>query len=354
MVWDYIVVGQGLAGSILSYYLLSHNRTVLVFDDPARPKSSSVAAGIYNPFTGRKLVKTWMVDQLFPFLDKFYDKLQHDLGQKLLHRVPMYRPFLSQEEQNEWGARAHELGYEQYIDRIIPAKNAIEGVINPLGGMMLTKCGYLDIEPLLLLMSEVLKEKQCLQLEKFQPSDLEIHKDSVSYRGIRARRVIFCEGTSVAGNKYFDWLPLRPVKGEILQIELDKPLDFIVNRGVFVLPLSGKTCKVGATFDNKDLSHDITAQAKSRLQAKLDRLIGIPYRVTDQMAGIRPASADRRPLIGLHPEFEPLGVINGLGTKGVSLAPYFVKEFFEFLEKGRPLSPSVALNRHFSLYYNKI
>lgn len=354
MVWDYIVVGQGLAGSILSYYLIKHNRTVLVFDDPARMKSSSAAAGIYNPFTGRKLAKTWMADQLFPFLEQFYQKMQEDLGVKMLYKVPMYRPFLTLEEQNEWGSKSHQEGYQHYIDQIIAPEHAFPTVNNNLGGMMLTNCGYLDINTLLKHMAGFLRDKHCLRLERFQESDLVVHKDHISYKGISARKVIFCEGPSLTDSRYFSWLPLRPVKGELLFVELDKPLDFIINRAVFVLPMDGKNCKVGATFDNTDLTSDITIRAKRQLLAKLDKLLNISYRVTGQIAGIRPASADRRPLIGLHPEFEPLGVINGLGTKGVSLTPFFVKEFFEFLELGRPLSQGVSLNRHFSLYYNKI
>ena len=98
---DYIIVGQGLAGSLLCYQMIKRGRKVRVYDDLPQPKSSVVAAGIYNPFTGRKMVKTWMADQLFTYLGGFYRKLEEDLKVNLIHNLPMYRPFLSVKEQNE-------------------------------------------------------------------------------------------------------------------------------------------------------------------------------------------------------------------------------------------------------------
>ncbi|MGI9551286.1 MAG: NAD(P)/FAD-dependent oxidoreductase, partial [Aurantibacter sp.] len=316
MIRDYIVVGQGLAGSILSYYLIQHNCSVLVYDDPSGSKSSLVAAGIFNPFTGRKLVKTWMADQLFPFLKEFYKKLQSDIETEVLHRIPMYRPFVSREEQNQWGARSHEEGYSHFIDSLISPTQAYPQFINPLGGMMLKNSGYVDIPRLIKGVSNFLSQRDSLRREKFEESKLEVYKDYVSYQGIKSRKLIFCDGPELRDSKFFGWLPLTPVKGEILNIKMDMPLEFIVNRGVFVLPIGDNVCKVGATFDHKDLSLSTTDQAKQQLIKKLDNLVRIPYSVISQFAGIRPASSDRRPFIGLHPEFEPLGVFNGLGTKG--------------------------------------
>jgi glycine/D-amino acid oxidase-like deaminating enzyme len=35
--------------------------------------------------------------------------------------------------------------------------------------------------------------------------------------------------------------------------------------------------------------------------------------------------------VGIHPVYAQLAVFNGLGTKGVSLAPYFAREFVKYL-----------------------
>ncbi len=353
MHYDYIIVGQGLSGSLLAYELLKSGRTVQVYDDLQQPKSSKVAAGIYNPFTGRKMVKTWMADALFPFLQKYYRTLEAELGIRILHNLPMFRPFLSLKEQNEWGTRIYDEHYRPYIDAIIADSGEWPQVVNPLGGLMLKQTGYVDIITLIDTVRSVLIDKKVLVNQRFTASDLQMIKNKVSYQGHQANKIIFCEGPWVSQNRLFAWIPMRPVKGEILEIELEQPLECIVNRGVFVLPYRDKYCKVGATFDNQNTDWETTPTAKLNLQRKLEGLLRTPYTVTRQIAGVRPASLDRRPLIGLHPEFEPLALFNGLGTKGVSLAPYLVRQFCDFLEQGKPMIPEVSISRYFSLYYNK-
>jgi len=354
MMLDYLIIGQGLAGSVLSYQLIKNNLKVLVFDDPAMPKSSTVAAGIFNPFTGRKLTKTWLADQLFPYLISFYELLEEELEVKLLYKLPMYRPFLSMQEQNQWSSRVTQEEYTPFIDRIVSPPTVLSQVVNPIGGMMLKRTGYVDIATLLTSMNNFLQERNAYRPETFSCENLKLFNGMVQYKDITARKVIFCDGPMLRTNKFFSWLPLTPVKGEILDIELNQPIDYIANRGVFILPVSNKHCRVGSTFDNQDLTSEITVRAKTQILQKLDKLINIPYQVTGHKAGIRPATLDRRPLIGLHPKYEPLGIFNGLGTKGVTLAPYFSKEFFQFLEREKPLNKDVTINRYFSLYYNKI
>lgn len=351
---DYIIVGQGLAGSLLSYFLIRRHCNVVVYDDPGQPKSSTAAAGIFNPFTGRRLTKTWLADQLFPFLMNFYKELEQDLKVQVLHLKPMYRPFLTADEQNEWGSRLYDNRYNQYIDSILNPGEALPEVKNPLGGIMLKRCGYVNTNALIAAIRGFLISRNALVSERFSLNELQILKDSVIYQGCHARKVIFCEGPWLNDNSFFNWLPLKPVKGELLEIELEKPLEFIVNRKVFVLPYNEKFCKVGATFDNRKINWSVTDQAKFDLTEKLNGLLKIPYKIRDQIAGVRPATLDRRPLIGLHPECEPLAIFNGLGTKGISLAPYLVQKFWEFLDEGKPLMPEVTISRYFSLYYNKI
>ena len=119
----------------------------------------------------------------------------------------------------------------------------------------------------------------------------------------------------------------------------------IYNRGVFVLPQAGNKAIVGATYDREDLSWTPTEKARQVLQARLQRMFKLSYTVQEQWVGIRPATFDRRPLIGLHPQYPQLGIFNGLGTKGVSLAPYLAETFVEHLLSRKPLPPAVRLSR---------
>jgi glycine/D-amino acid oxidase-like deaminating enzyme len=65
---EFLIVGQGISGTWLSYYLQKANRSFIVIDNEQPNSASRVAAGIINPVTGRRIVKTWMIDELFLFL----------------------------------------------------------------------------------------------------------------------------------------------------------------------------------------------------------------------------------------------------------------------------------------------
>ena len=68
---DFLLIGQGLAGSALGYRLKKAGKKIKLIDLPSENKSSRVAAGLYNPVTGRKMVKTWNADLLSPEIQPF-------------------------------------------------------------------------------------------------------------------------------------------------------------------------------------------------------------------------------------------------------------------------------------------
>ena len=92
---DYLVVGAGIAGSVLARQLLEMGKRVMVIDEPSLSNSSKVAGGLYNPITGRKMVKTWNGDVLFEYLDGFYREWENDLDESFFYSIPIYSPFFS-------------------------------------------------------------------------------------------------------------------------------------------------------------------------------------------------------------------------------------------------------------------
>ena len=88
-----------------------------------------------------------------------------------------------------------------------------------------------------------------------------------------------------------------------------------------------------------------TEKGKTELVDKLKKVLKIPFEIVNHQAGIRPTVNDRRPLIGLHPKHPTLAIFNGLGTKGVMLAPYFAQQFYSFLEENNVLEQEVDIKR---------
>ena len=102
---DILIVGQGLAGSLLALELEKRGKKVMILDNNPSLSASKVAAGLYNPITGRKMVKTWFADELFPNLSKFYQDLEKKIDAKFHFSKTIYRPFNNIEEQNDWSVR---------------------------------------------------------------------------------------------------------------------------------------------------------------------------------------------------------------------------------------------------------
>lgn len=127
-------------------------------------------------------------------------------------------------------------------------------------------------------------------------------------------------------------MPFKLTKGELLTVKVDKlRTEKVINKGVFILPLGGGIFRIGSTYNWKEFSASPTEEGKAELTEKLEKLLRIPYEILKYEAGIRPTVADRRPFLGVHPEFNQMLIFNGMGTKGVLIAPYFANHFADFL-----------------------
>ncbi|MEN7551454.1 FAD-binding oxidoreductase [Rapidithrix thailandica] len=346
MLYDYIIVGQGIAGTTLAFTLLEQQKEVLVVDNRQEEASSMVAAGIFNPITGRRMVKTWLADQLFPYLEQFYQRLEKTLNTPIFHPTPMYFPFDSQEKQNDWLAASSDPKFDPYIKQF-HANGLYDGAVkDPFGGMEVTQSGYVHTAHMLSSFAQWLDRQSRFVDAQLNPEELVIEKDYVQWKNYRAKKLIFCDGNESAENPLFHWLEYRCVKGELFWLRFPKhSFQHIINRNCFVLPYQKEIYKVGATYEFHDLNKEATEKGKMQLIEKLEALINAPYEIEKQVAGIRPATYDRRPFIGSHPKHPNLGILNGLGTKGVSLAPYFAWQLAEHMERQTPFHPEVNLLR---------
>jgi glycine/D-amino acid oxidase-like deaminating enzyme len=346
--YDFIIVGQGLAGSAVALQLMERNYQILVIDNPSANHSSRIAAGLFNPVTGRKMVKTWMADTLFPYLNEFYAKVESQSEEKFFHPCPIYRPFLSIEEQNEWMAKSVEEGYSSFIDRVV-TQSLNPQLRDPFGGLMLKQGGFLDTASYVNFVRTQIQEHGTFLEDNFDAKKLSQDQQGIRYDRYSAQRIIFCNG--VHSNPWFDWLPVRPLKGETLTIATDFHEDRVVNRGIYMVPTAIQGhWRVGATYQFQDNSPEITTPARLELEEKIKELACFSFEVVHQQWGMRPTTPDRRPLLGAHPQDNRLVFFNGLGTKGVSLAPYFAKVLIHWLENRGSIHKEVDIERYKSLY----
>ncbi len=346
---NYIIVGQGLAGTILAHTLLNQNKTITIIDSPDLSKTSKVAAGLYNPVVFKRLVKSWLAEELLGHMNEFYPKAQELLNAKFYFKKNIVKPFSEEHEKVLWLKKTGE-DIGKYLSKTIETGFLTDIIHNRIGTGEVVEAGNIDTNVFLDESRNFFKANNILLEEEINYDLLTISENSITYKGITANKLIFCEGHKATSNPYFSWLPFKLTKGETLtvripELHLQNVASKVLNKGVFILPLGEGLYKVGATYEWEDLTETPTEKGKLFLIDQLSKLLKVPFEIIDHQAGIRPTVKDRRPLIGLHPDYPSLGIFNGLGTKGVMLAPYFAQQFADYLENSTPMNKEVDIER---------
>lgn len=352
-----LIVGLGIAGLNLCHQLEKAGKSFLVIDNCPNNSASLIAGGIYNPIALKRKLKSWMADELIPVLVETHRELDEKLQiSSLKHDFPILKPISSEDEVTEW---------LQVIDgeRLSPYVNSIEekrpdGPFQPdiMASVTIKQSGFVRIEKTLLAYRAYLKETGRLLVEDFNHSKLELTGTGGRYGEIETTRVIYSEGRFISENPHFNWVPFKPTKGQILTVRTDGTLssDKIYNQQFLLFPTEEKDVfKLGATYEWETLDEIPSEAATNDLLAKAEKALTVKFEVLEAKAAIRPTVIDRRPAIGIHPEHKNLFLFNGMGTKGVMIAPYFAKQLIEFIYEGKEINPEANLNRFLRKHYKK-
>ena len=187
--------------------------------------------------------------------------------------------------------------------------------------------------------------------EKLDHKALIVGED-VEYKNIKARQIVFCEGYQGVKNPYFNYLPLIGSKGEILIIKCEHLTEKVIFKGpIFLSPMGDKTFWVGATFNKIDKTTKLSEKGKEWLIIKLKQFLKLPFQILDHKAQIRATVIDRRPLIGIHPKYDKIYLLNGLGTRGVLMAPLLSNWLFRFITNKEKLPPETDIKRFEKHYF---
>ncbi len=341
---DFIIVGQGIAGSLLAKELIDRGKSIIIFDPNVERTSSKRAAGIYNPITGRKMVKTWLADELFTSLEEGYHALEVELDDHFLHPASIYRPFTSIEEQNDWQGRSEVEEYRPYIKTIHAQGCGDPDIIDPFGGLVLEKSGYVDLPRLISAFKKYFVSMGVIRTEMFHYEKIQFEDEALVYGAFKSRRIVFCEGNGVAENPFFQELKMKPNKGELLDVAVRSKQNQILNRGVFMVPKNGFS-QIGSTYNNREIDWSPSQLGKNDILERLKKIFRGQFEILRHSAGLRPATFDRRPYLGSSKFDARVCIFNGLGTKGVTLAPYFSNKMADFLIDDVPLPDEVRLYR---------
>ncbi|HYK43561.1 MAG TPA: FAD-dependent oxidoreductase, partial [Parafilimonas sp.] len=218
----------------------------------------------------------------------------------------------------------------------------------PFDVMEIAPCFLIDVQRFIGAWKDHLRIRDAFMEDEFEEEKLALNGDRVQYKNVIAKKIIYCNGIEAASGKYWCNLPFVGNKGQALIVNSTKiPRDFMYKFGhLTMIPWTNDLWWVGSSnelqFDNELPTEDY----KTKTVSILTSILKAEFAVTGHVAAIRPAAVERRPFVGIHPHCDNVGILNGMGSKGCSLAPWFAKEMTEYLTTGKPINPLADVKRY--------
>jgi glycine/D-amino acid oxidase-like deaminating enzyme len=339
---DYLIIGQGISGTFLSFYLRQLGQKIIVIDKEQPFTASKVASGVINPVTGRRIVRTWRIEELLPFAELAYKQLEEIVGAKLVKKCSLidFHPNSQMKE-----------AFEKRLPEELLFLHELE---LPLGNHFNFYYGHGEISPCLLVdlnltisrWRSILQKENLLLNEEFRVEECIATNEQIAYKNITAKKIIFCDGVGGVSNPYFKNLPYSPNKGEAIIAQIPGlSTDYIYKHGISMVPWKEDLFWIGSTYEWNFVDTAPTAAFKEKVVNILNNWLKLPFKIVDHIASVRPANMERRPFVGLHPTVPSVGILNGMGTKGCSLAPFFAKQLAAHLVNSEAIYADADVKR---------
>lgn len=352
---DVLIIGQGICGTFLSWWLEQAGVSFIMIDEQRPLTASKAAAGLINPVTGRRIVTTWMIDELLPFAQEAYQRMGATLGISCMNPAELVDFFPTAQMRLAFLRRYEE--DPSYLQLPADEHSWDEIFRYELGYGVISPCYLVDLPTLLAVSRKRMLERGVLLEENFDRAALVVEGlpepagwvegNRIRYRDISAGRVIFCDGIESAANPYFSRLPFAPNKGEALIVEIPElqARGMVFKKGISLAPWKEGLYWVGASYEWAFDHQEPTEAFRKKTEALLQEWLKVPFRTVEQFASVRPATLERRPFVGFHPLHPAIGILNGMGTKGCSLAPYFAYQLVQAITQGSPIRPEADVRR---------
>ncbi len=325
------IVGQGLAGTLLAWELERNGADFVIHDAGVAGQASAVAAGMINPITGQRLVKSWRVEELLPLAREGYGAFATELGVPLWREMRVRRLWRNEAERRAFAEKQGGGASADNADRLAPFAGASDEQ-----GCWIEGAAQIDVPVLL------------ASARRRWVAAGRLVETAGNFSELRAQHelVILCTGAALRGEPALEFVPWMVAKGELLTIAVTglEP-DVMLNDGHWVVPLVAGEAKVGATYAPSDGNLSPTNEARTKLERAAETLLQRPFQVRRHEVGLRLALPDKHPVAGRVPNQPQLGVLGGLGSKGVLLAPWLARQWWNHLSEGVPFDPTIDVAR---------
>lgn len=335
--FEIAIVGQGIAGSLMAWFLYNAGKKVLIIDDRFSGSSSKVAAGIVNPITGKNYVTSWRIKEFLPFAKKTYESMNEYFGFQCFTQTNIIRSLYTVADENTWLAKSSDPELHEYICNKVDLGKYEGKVVQQFGYGEIMGTFYVNMGMIMDAIKQKWTASQSYLTEKFEYHLLKKHSGGYQYKDFSFDEIIFCEGYKASYNPYFSQLNLAPSKGEVLIVKIpDANFSKMYKDGIFFVPQGDDIYWVGSGYEWNAPNDNPTQKNFDILNQELKRVLKIPFEIIGHKAAIRPTIHNRRPVLLTHPSMNGMFLFNGLGTKGASIGPFAANQFVRYILEKNP------------------
>jgi glycine oxidase len=325
-----IVVGQGIAGSLVAFMLHQQKIPFIVIDAGYQNTASKIAAGMFTPISGKRNTIDPLMIEKIPFAINIYQQIEQLIGRTILHTQNIYHVLESIKQKEELVDKSKIEEFKKYI---IANPENLPGIKQENGAVEITNSGWVDCPLFIHSFNNWLKQKDAFIQENFNYNELHIDNKNLGYKNIQFKNIIFCEGYRATKNPFFKNENIIPCKGDILTIEHDNSFNHIIKKNACYLIQSGKnTFKAGSTYQWNNNSETLEESDKKEITTKVNAMLERDYTITNHQTGIRPTTKNREVIAKQHAQYPNLYLLNGLGTKGVIQGPWWAGHIVKIVQ----------------------
>lgn len=340
---DIVIIGLGIAGATLAAELRSRGVRVCTFDDHERVSASRGAAGLISPVAG---LRFGVLDEWQRWWDRastFYSSMN------AIEPVTCYRLVFGNDEWRFWERKRQWLSSDLLADESTLPVDLAQYLAPPSGVVAIRAAARVDVGRVLQTVAQSLDAEGMLYRRWIKEDEVAPLPAGWRVAGVECTHVVFCQGPALAESKRFGWLPRMFARGQRITGTLEHAIAseavWLSMRGKSLL-LVGQSFSFGSTFDWETTEPIVTDDSTEHLRRQLEQYLRVKFRIEHVWAGVRPIMADLRPVIGEHPEYRRCWLFNGLGSRGVLLAPRLANILAEaILGDNRTIPPRFDLRR---------
>ncbi len=347
MLYDFVIIGAGIAGSSIAYFLRDKN--ILIVDKEGISQKASNAAGAFLfPKVGFNTRYTKFVNDALLYSFKFYKKVGININKSGVLILPRDNNDIEKFKEYE---KTFTLKYKKIDD-----------------GFYFEDGGFVDsIETCKTLLKNI--EFKKLNITSIKKDDIFILNDV-----IKTKNIILATGWEEIID--IPYIKIRPVWGQRIEIKTDIKPQYNYHKNCSISKNINGIVKIGATHERRWSEKNPDEENNLILLQKANEIMQIDGEIYSMKAGMRAGSIDYFPIIGeiidtdktleRYPQIQKgrypkevfykkgIYIINGGGGRGFSNYIYSAQILSEYILKGKEIPEYLDTKRLFIKWARKL